>query len=148
MVFCRRAFPSRRKFLRNRMFMSLIGFHQRTLLRHRKDSSRYDEERNSQSPHPIRPIEAFESPRSQIPNYVLPQITYNTGAKTSSQIDLHPTPESINQLDKILSDWTALRTRARLPSIYGVSRIPARLYTNDSEKFGAPSFRARTRSLL
>ena len=148
MVFCRRAIPARRKFLRDRMFVSLIGSHQRTLLRHRKDSNGCDEERGSQGPQPVRPIEAFECPRSQIPNYVFPQIAYSTGAKTSSQINLHSAPESINQLDKILLDWSALRTRARLPNACGVSRIPARLYANDSEKFGAPSSRARTRCLL
>ncbi|KAL5476689.1 hypothetical protein ACEPAI_2875 [Sanghuangporus weigelae] len=126
-------------------FAFLLSFLARTLLGHRKDSGRCDEERHVQDYLPVQP---FGSPYLRDPDYAFRQITYADSNKASCRVDsLLRTTEPIDQAEKVLSDWTTIRTRARMS---GFSRIPERLYALKSDgSIAADVFpRAQNRRLL
>ncbi|KAL5521506.1 hypothetical protein ACEPAF_2254 [Sanghuangporus sanghuang] len=126
-------------------FVFLLSFLARTLLGHRKVPDRCDEERRVQDYLSVQPL---GSPHLHGPNYAFPRITYAESDKASCRADpLLRTIDPIDQAEKVLSDWTAIRSRARMS---GFSRIPARLYANNSGgSIAADAFsQARNRRLL
>ncbi|OCB86490.1 hypothetical protein A7U60_g6384 [Sanghuangporus baumii] len=126
-------------------FVFLLSFLARTLLGHRKVPDRCDEERRVQDYLSVQPL---GSPHLHGPDYAFPRITYAESDKASCRADpLLRTIDPIDQAEKVLSDWTAIRSRARMS---GFSRIPARLYANNSGgSIAADAFsQARNRRLL
>ncbi|KAL5514457.1 hypothetical protein ACEPAG_2545 [Sanghuangporus baumii] len=126
-------------------FAFLISFLARSLFGHRKDSGGYDEERHVQDYLSVQPL---GSSRLHDPNYAFPRITYANSNKASCRVDpLLRTIEPIDQVQKVLSDCPAIRTRARMSDF---SRIPARLYALNSDGSTAADVfpRARNQRLL